>query len=208
MKLEKSRERERESYLQTVLALAQTVDEKDTYTHGHLQEVTYLGMQMAKELEDSKEIQVDINKEELEVALKLHDVGKVGIPDRILHKTGKLNPEEWNIMKQHCEIGVRIVEPIIRFKRVGEIIKYHQEKYDGSGYPMGLKGDDIPIESRIIAVVDAYHAMVSDRPYRKGMSQKAAIQELKDGIGKQFDPLIVWVFIKAWEKGKIKRPKK
>ena len=205
MELEKLREKDRESYIQTVLALAQTVDEKDSYTHGHLEEVHYYGMRVAEELDASAEFNGVINKEELATSLSLHDIGKIGVPDAILHKNGKLTVSEWEVMKQHCEVGARIVEPIQKLHNVGNIIKHHQEKYDGTGYPDGLKGEEIPLESRIIAVVDAYHAMVSDRPYRKALSDKIALKELRSNIGTQFDPIVVAAFIRAWEKGSIKK---
>jgi len=205
MELARLREKEKESYFQTVLALAQTVDEKDAYTHGHLGEVYFYGMQVAEELGGLPEFKNAINKDDLETALRLHDIGKVGVPDAVLNKKGKLSAEEWEMMKQHCEIGARIVEPIERLKNVGNIIKHHQERYDGSGYPDGLKSEEIPLESRIIAVVDAYHAMVSDRPYRKALSIKVALQELKKNRGRQFDPHAVDAFFRAWKKGKIKK---
>jgi HD-GYP domain-containing protein (c-di-GMP phosphodiesterase class II) len=110
-------------------------------------------------------------------------------------------------MKQHAAIGARIIEPIEKLKKIGRIIKHHQEKYNGTGYPDGLKGDDIPIESRIIAVVDAYHAMISDRPYRKALSEDTALNELGNAKGTQFDPLVVDAFLKAYEKGKIVKHK-
>ena len=203
--LAKLRQKEKKSYFQTVMALAQTVDEKDTYTHGHLGEVYWYGMQVAEELEKVPKFKHAINKDDLETALRLHDIGKIGVPDAVLNKSGKLNIEEWDMMKQHCEIGARIVEPIERLKDVANIIKHHQEKYDGTGYPDGLKGEEIPLESRIIAVVDAYHAMVSDRSYRKALSEKAALRELKNNRKTQFDPLVVGAFLKAHKKGRIKR---
>ena len=205
MEVEKLREKERESYVQTVLALAQTVDEKDSYTRGHLEDVNYYGMQVADELLGSSEFKAVINKEDLDTSLHLHDIGKIGVPDAILHKNGNLTASEWEIMKQHCEIGARIVEPIAKLKNVGKIIKYHQEKYDGTGYPDGLKGEEIPLESRIISVVDAYHAIISDRPYRKALSEEVALGELKKNIGTQFDPIVVAAFVRAWERGKIKK---
>ncbi len=208
MELERLQEKERESYIQTVMALAQTVDEKDSYTHGHLEEVNYYGMQVAEELQGSSEFNAAINIEDLKTALSLHDIGKIGVPDAILHKNGSLTAEEWAIMKQHCEIGARIVEPLKKLKGVGRIIRHHQERYDGSGYPDGLKGEEIPLESRIIAVVDAYHAMVSDRPYRKAFPEEVALGELKNCIGTQFDPVVVGAFVRAWEKGKIKKLRK
>ncbi len=203
--LEKIREREKENYFQTVLALAQTVDEKDSCTRGHLDDVCYYGMRVAEELLALPDFDESISKEDLRTALRLHDIGKIGVPDAILNKPGKLDTEEWEIMKQHCEIGARILEPIERLKNVATIVKYHQEKFDGTGYPDGLKGEDIPLESRIISVVDAFHAMVSDRPYRKALSIKEALAELGSNAGSQFDPVIVAAFIRAWEKGKIKK---
>lgn len=205
MELQRMREKERESYIQTVLALAQTVDEKDSYTHGHLEKVAYYGMEVAEELQSSREFKGIINKEDLETALQLHDIGKIGVPDAILNKNGKLTAAEWSIMKQHCEIGARIVEPIAKLRKVGNIIKHHQEKYDGTGYPDGLKGEEIPLESRVIAVVDSYHAMVSDRPYRRALPEDVAMKELRDNIGTQFDPIVVAAFVRAWERGSIKK---
>jgi len=200
--LEKFKEKEKESYFQTVLALARTVDEKDTYTRGHLDGVARYGVEVAKELTKKG---IKINMEELNISLLLHDIGKIGVPDAILNKKGPLNSEEWVVMKQHPEMGERIVEPIDKLKNVGKIVRHHQEKYDGTGYPDGLKGMDIPLESRIIAVVDAYHAMTSDRPYRKAMSEEMALKELKDNRGTHFDPVIVDAFMRAWKKGRIKK---
>jgi len=201
LELQKLREKEKDNYFQTILALAKTVDEKDTYTRGHLDEVTKYGIIVAEELIDSAGINIDM--EELKIALLLHDIGKIGVPDALLHKNSELLAEEFEIMKQHTEIGARIIEPIEKLKKVSKIIRHHQEKYDGTGYPDGLKAEDIPLEARIISVVDAYHAMISDRPYRKALPEEVALNELKSNIGTQFDPIVVKAFIKAHEKGKI-----
>ena len=206
LKLEKLKEKEKKSHFETVLALAKTVDEKDSYTRGHLDEVTKYGMIVANELPDPQKSSIDM--EELKVALLLHDIGKIGVPDAILNKKKKLSSEEWGIMKQHCDVGARIVEPVAKLRKVAVVIKHHQERFDGSGYPDGLKGEEIPIESRIIAVVDAYHAMVSDRPYRKALPGKQALKELKDNVGTQFDPAVVEAFFKAWDKGKIRKARR
>ena len=203
--LNRLREREKESYFQTVLALAQTVDEKDTYTRGHLESVFLYGMSVADELSAQPGFSENINIDDLKVGLRLHDIGKIGIPDAILNKNGSLTPEEWAIMKQHCDIGARILEPIEKLRNVANIVRHHQEKYDGTGYPDELKGEEIPLESRIIAAVDAFHAMTSDRPYRKALSEEAALSELKNNAGTQFDPMVVVAFLKALEKGKIKK---
>ncbi|MDO8602566.1 MAG: response regulator [Candidatus Omnitrophota bacterium] len=203
--LQKLREKEKENYFQTILALARTVDEKDAYTRGHLDEVTRYGVIVAEELTESLKINIDM--EELKTALLLHDIGKIGVPDALLHKISSLTPEEFEIMKQHSAIGARIIEPIEKLKKIGRIIKHHQEKYNGTGYPDGLKGEDIPLESRIVAVVDAYHAMISDRPYRKALPEDTALNELRSCRGTQFDPLIVDAFLRAYEKGKIVKRK-
>jgi len=205
LELQKLREKEKENYFQTILALARTVDEKDAYTRGHLDEVTRYGVIVAEELIESLKITIDM--EELKTALLLHDIGKIGIPDALLHKTSGLTSEEFKIMKQHAEIGARIIEPIEKLKKIGKIIKHHQEKYNGTGYPDGLKGEDIPLESRIVAVVDAYHAMISDRPYRKALPEETALNELRNYKGTQFDPFVVDAFFKAYEKGKIVKRK-
>ncbi|MCX5687448.1 MAG: response regulator [Candidatus Omnitrophica bacterium] len=201
LELQKLREKEKESSFQIILALAKTVDEKDSYTRGHLEEVTKYGMVVAEELADS--VKMNIDMDELKTALLLHDIGKIGVPDALLHKPSSLTPEEFEIMKQHTEIGARILEPIKKLKKVGKIIRHHQEKCDGTGYPDGLKGEGIPVEARIISVVDAYHAMTSDRPYRKALPEEAALNELKNKSGTQFDTEIVEAFMKAYKKGKI-----
>jgi putative nucleotidyltransferase with HDIG domain len=202
VELQRLREREKENDLQTILALAKTVDEKDAYTRGHLEEVAKYGMITAEELASSA-ANMNMDMEELKTSLLLHDIGKVGVPDALLHKDSELTGEEFEIMKQHTEMGARIIEPIEKLKRVAKIIRHHQEKYDGTGYPDGLKGEDIPLESRIIAVVDAYHAMTSDRPYRKGLEESVALEELKANSGIQFDPHVVDAFVSAHKKGKI-----
>jgi len=203
LELKRLREKEKENYFQTILALARTVDEKDAYTRGHLDEVAKYGMTVAEELMNLADININIDMEELKTSLLLHDIGKIGVPDALLNKKGALTSEEFEIMKQHAEIGARIIEPIEKLKKVGKIIKHHQEKYDGTGYPDGLKGEEIPLESRIVAVVDAYHAMITDRPYRKALPEEVALSELKNNKGTQFDPKVVEAFIKAYEKGKI-----
>lgn len=205
LELQRLREREKENYFQTILALARTVDEKDAYTRGHLDEVAVYGTIVAEELINLTD--ANINMEELKIALLLHDIGKIGVPDALLHKNSSLTPEEFEIMKQHTEIGARIIEPIEKLKTISKIIRHHQEKYDGTGYPDGLKGEDIPLNARIISVVDAYHAMISDRPYRKALPEETALNELKNNKGTQFDPAVVEAFIKAYEKGKILKRK-
>ncbi|MBN1494055.1 MAG: HD domain-containing protein [Candidatus Omnitrophica bacterium] len=191
------RQKDREKYLQTIIALANTVDAKDSYTCGHHEEVEKWGLMCVEFMN----VKFNNNKREiLSTALRLHDVGKLGVPDEILHKKGKLTEEEWVKMKDHVRIGAKILEHHDDFKTVAKIILHHHENFDGSGYPYGLKGEEIPLESRIISVVDAFHAMISDRPYRKGLPYDEAIAELKKWSGRQFDPSVVEAFLKVLQK--------
>jgi HD-GYP domain-containing protein (c-di-GMP phosphodiesterase class II) len=125
----------------------------------------------------------------------MHDIGKIGIADHILLKPGKLSDEEQEVIRKHPSIGHRIIAPVQFLTPVAPMVLYHQEWFDGSGYPEGLSGEEIPLGARIVAVIDAYDAITSNRPYRKALTQKIAINELKKGAGKQFDPKIVDIFI-------------
>jgi len=192
--IKRLRKKEQETYYQIMLSLAREVREKDDSTSGHLEAVEKLGFMTAEELG------LDLTGKKgdtLIAALRLHDVGKIGIPDSILKKEDKLTAEEWVIMKQHVEKGVKILEPLSDFKEVTEIIRCHHEFYNGCGYPRGLKGDEIPIEAAIVSVVDAFHAMVSARCYKKGYPLEYALNELQNNAGKQFHPQVVEAFIRA-----------
>ena len=181
-----------DAFVQTVTALANAVDARDTYTSGHSQRLADLATETAKLL--------DIQGEELEQvhwAALLHDIGKIGVPDGILRKPGRLTPEEEAIMRQHPEIGARIVQPVAKLASVAPIIRAHQEQYDGKGYPDGLRGKHIPPIARIISVVDAYVAMTDERIYRAALSHKDAVKELKRCSGTQFDPDVVDAFLKV-----------
>ncbi len=188
------RKKEQQTYYQIILSLAREVHARDAYTSGHLEEVEKLGLMTAGELG------LDLSghkRDVLVAALHLHDVGKIGIPDNILKKEGNLTEEEWLIMRDHVIKGARILEPLDDFKEVAKIVMLHHENYDGSGYPYGLKGEEIPVEARIINVVDTFHAMVSTRCYRKGRSFDYALKEVERCSGKQFDPDVVKAFIAA-----------
>ncbi len=195
--IEQLRKKEQETYYQIVMSLAREVYEKDPYTCGHLESVERLGLMTAEELG------YDLGgrkKDILVAALHLHDVGKIGIPDSILMKPAKLTEDEWKVMRQHPVKGAKILEPLTDFKRVAKIVLHHHEFFNGKGYPMGLAGDQIPLESRIIAVVDAFHAIISTRCYSKGRSIETAFEELERGAGGQFDPAVVRAFMRAYKK--------
>ena len=191
------RKKEQETYYQIVMSLAQEVNAKDPYTAGHLQGVERLGLMTAQEMGyDMSGRKKDI----LVASLHLHDVGKIGIPDHILMKPTQLSDEEWKVMRQHPIKGAKILEPLTGFKEVANVILHHHENYDGSGYPNGLKGEEIPIEARIVSVVDAFHAIVSKRCYSNGRSIDAAFQELERCAGSQFDSKVVEAFIRAYKR--------
>lgn len=191
------RGKENKTYYEIIRSLVQQVYAKDPYTFGHISQVERLGMMTAKELglvTDSR------TQATFSAGLVLHDLGKIGIPDHILNKPGPLDEDEWIIMKTHVEKGASILEPLTDFKEVRDIVYSHHEKYDGTGYPRRLKKDEIPIGARIVSVVDAFHAIVSNRCYSKGRPTEYAFQELRRCSGTQFDPVVVEAFISGMEK--------
>ena len=187
------------SYRNSILeSFRKTLFEKSHETEEHAQRL----MRLCKRMGEAMSLP-QTALQELELLGVLHDIGKIGVPDPILNKPGKLTEEEWIVMRRHCEIGCRITESIPEFVRVSEYILSHHERWDGNGYPRGLKGEDIPLLSRILCIVDAYDAMTSERAYRKPMPREAAIAELIDNSGKQFDPGLVTLFVeqKLYEAG-------
>jgi len=196
--------REHRVFIHTAIALATAIDARDPYTHGHTERVTHYCLAVADELEGIPEAVAYRNfRETVHIAALLHDVGKIGIPDAILNKKGKLTKQEFERIKEHPTIGATILTPIKELGDVVKEIKYHQEKYDGKGYPEGLKGSETPLIARIIAVCDAFDAMTSDRPYKQREMAESAIEEIKKCSGTQFDPIIVSAFLLAYEKGKV-----
>lgn len=167
-------------------SLASALESRDGTTGAHISRSQELAESLARELGLAPP-----EVRSARFAAVLHDIGKIGVPDAILNKPGKLDEWEWEVMRRHPEIGGRILAGISGFEQVAAAVVAHHERFDGGGYPRGLAGEDIPVEARIIAAVDAYDAMTNDRPYRKAMSHEAAVGELGKGAGKQFDPAVV-----------------
>lgn len=178
-------------YLEMVQTLARAVDSKDAYTHEHSDRARFKARRVATEMGLPDQM-----TRYIEYAALLHDIGKIGIDEAILLKPGKLTPEEYEQMKKHPIIGHQILAPVKYLGPVAQMVLYHQEWFDGRGYPEGLKGEEIPLGARIVAVLDAWDAMTSDRPYRKALGRDIAIGELKKHAGTQFDPKVVEVFMR------------
>lgn len=184
-----------ESYLEFVRVLASTLEGKDLYTAGHSERVSYYSSLIADGLGLTK-----IQKENLQISAYLHDIGKVGITNDSIYKDGPLDEEEWAAMREHPIKGVKIVAPLRLPYEVLEGIKYHHERPDGMGYPEGLSGKEIPLFARIIAIADAYDAMIVGRPYKPALSEDEAMLELKRSSVSQFDKELVDIFLKETEK--------
>jgi len=180
---------------QIINSLIAMLGERDFVTEGHARRLEKLSLKMGEELSLSQK-----QNSNLSLLARIHDLGKVGIPDHILFKKGPLNDREWEIMKQHSEKGYRIALSSSELSEVADLILKHHEHWDGSGYPLGINGEEIPLECRILAIIDAYDAMVYDRPYRNALNSDQAIKELKKNSGTQFDPELVDIFVSIIEK--------
>jgi diguanylate cyclase (GGDEF)-like protein/putative nucleotidyltransferase with HDIG domain len=181
-----------QSILDTVTSLAYAVDAKDQYTQGHSQKVSAYAALLAESLGMS-EAEVG----EIRLGAVLHDVGKVGIPEQILNKSGPLNLDEWETMKTHVNYGARLLEPLAPLARIRQMVLHHHEFFDGSGYPDGLSGRSIPLGARIITIADSYDTITSDRSYKKGRTAEQALSELERCAHTQFDPELVAAFLRA-----------
>jgi len=182
--------------LGTLTALARAIDAKSAWTAGHSERVTNLALKLGHAMGLPPKNLAIMHRGGL-----LHDIGKIGTPATILDKPGRLEPEEMQTMRDHVKIGVRILEPIPCFREALPIVAQHHEWFNGSGYPAGLAGDNISLHARILAVADCYDAMVSDRPYRKGLPQLQALEILRQRSGTQFDPTIIEVFMRLPDAG-------
>lgn len=178
-------------HVETVFAFAEAIGARDYYTMGHSEKVAEYARMLAEYM--------GLDEKMVEMAYLcgiVHDVGKIGIPEDILNKPGRLTEEEYNIIKKHVEKGIDILACISWLEEIIPVIRAHHERYDGTGYPEQLKGDEIPLLGRIIAVADAFDAMTSDRSYRRALPLEVAVEELKKNAGRQFDPAVVRAFIK------------
>lgn len=184
-----------ESYDYTLEALGSALDAKDAETEGHCQRVTAITILIARIMNVSQDQLRHIAR-----GAFLHDIGKMGIPDQVLRKPGPLSPEEKQMMRRHCDIGHSVLKKIPFLKEAAEIVLSHQEFFDGTGYPRGLKGEEIPLGARIFAVADTFDAMTSDRPYRKALPVSAARKEIERFSGTQFDPQVVSAFLSKPDK--------
>ena len=188
------------NFFETVEALAEAIEKKDSYTGGHTKRVAHFAMSIARQMRLTPE-----QMRAVRLGAILHDVGKIGIDDHILKKDGSLNDEEWRLMKTHPQLGFEIMHRVEGMYEVTHGIRFHHERWDGRGYPNGLKGEEIPLVARVISVADAYDAMVSNRPYRQGIGVERAYDEIVKNQGTQFDPVVVQAFIQAFESGQMGR---
>ncbi len=192
----------RGSGLSAVYALAAAVDAKDHYTYGHSRKVNIYAVVLAEALGlPSDEVS------RISTSALLHDIGKIGIPDSILNKKGELDADEWEAIKSHPRLGANIVGNVQDLAPCVGSILYHHEKWDGTGYPEGLRGKSIPLGARILSIADAFAAMASARPYREALADNQALERLKQGAGSQFDPDLVSLFVEEVEAGLPRKDK-
>lgn len=181
-------------YHEMVECITSALDARDPYTGNHSRRVSDMACFLCQKLGISHE-----ETQEIHISGHLHDIGKIGVPDRVLLKPGKLNDEEWELMKKHAEIGADILSKSPHFSRIAAIILHHHERWDGKGYPFGAKGTEIPIGARIIAVCDSIDAMASARAYRKALPLDVVKSEIEKNIGIMYDPKIAQVALDNWE---------
>lgn len=180
---------------QAARAILKALDYKDSYTFGHSMRVAYFSLVTGTEAGFSKE-----EMYELELSAIFHDIGKIGTPDAVLNKPSRLSEDEFHVMKAHPELSCEILKEFPYFEKIALNAKHHHERFDGKGYPSGLKGEEIPLAARIILIADTFDAMTSSRSYRKGLPYEVAFDELIQFSGSQFDPQLVQLFIQGMKK--------
>ncbi len=180
----------RNLFIGSIKALAQALEAKDRYTQGHSARVAEESVRIARYLSLSEE-----EIQNIWIAGFLHDIGKIGIQESVLNKPGRLDPEEWELVKQHPVFAAKILEPIEELADVIDMVRHHHEHFDGGGYPGGISGADIPLGARILAVADAYDALTSERPYRGPVPEEEALKVFEEESGTQFDPVIASAFL-------------
>ncbi len=181
-------------YHEIIECIVSALDAKDPYTAGHSQRVSDMALTLSEFLGLREE-----EKEKIHIAAHLHDIGKIGIPDSVLHKPESLSEKEWEAMKKHPRIGAEILSKSRHLKELKDIVLYHHERFDGNGYPDGLKGDEIPVGARIIAICDSIDAMTSDRGYRIAYSLDHCYEEIEQNLGVMYDPAIGALTLKHWK---------
>lgn len=184
---------------QAARTILKALDAKDSYTYGHSMRVAYFSLVTGTEAQFSPD-----EMYELELSAIFHDIGKIGTPDAVLNKPSRLSEEEFLIMKQHPQKSWEILQDYKGFEKIAANARFHHERFDGKGYPLGLKGDEIPTAARIILIADTFDAMTSTRPYRKGLPYEVAFEELIQFSGTQFDPQLVKMFISGMKKEALK----
>lgn len=184
---------------QAARTILRALDAKDSYTFGHSMRVAYFTLVTGREMGLNEE-----DMHELELSAIFHDIGKIGTPDAVLNKPSRLTEDEFVVMKQHPEKTYEILKDFAHFEKIAMNARFHHERFDGKGYPLGLKGEDIPLAARIILIADTFDAMTSTRPYRKGLPYDVAFSELIQFSGSQFDPHLVRMFIEGMRKEAMK----
>ncbi|MBA3764902.1 MAG: HD domain-containing protein [Actinobacteria bacterium] len=194
--LEEAHDGLREMYVATMTSLAQVVEAKDATTRGHLDRTHRYGLALAERVDPSLAARPEVG-----YGFFLHDIGKVGVPESVLCKPGPLDDAEWAVMREHPAIGAQIVAPMRFLAGAVEIVRTHHERWDGCGYPLGLRREEIPLAARIFSIADSFDAMTSDRPYRSALPLERALDEIRDGAGTQFDPDVARAFLELVAEG-------
>lgn len=181
-------------YHEIIECIVSALDAKDTYTAGHSQRVSDMARKVCQLIGLNEN-----DTEKIHIAAHLHDIGKIGVPDIVLNKSGQLTKEEWLMMKKHPQIGAEILSKSSHLNELKDIVLFHHERFDGLGYPHNIKGEEIPVGARIIAICDSIDAMTSNRSYRKANTMSYCFNEIEKNLGKMYDPVIGQYVLKHWD---------